>query len=62
LVFAGHGRGAIEQVEDNRSSRIKVESDCSMNSGMASINSHPLDIGKSTYENAKYFPKSRLRK
>ncbi|XP_062008096.1 B3 domain-containing transcription factor VRN1-like isoform X1 [Rosa rugosa] len=45
-LLPGHGRGAIEQVEHDRSSTIKVESECSMNCGMASINPSPLDIGK----------------
>ncbi|XP_004309717.1 PREDICTED: B3 domain-containing transcription factor VRN1-like [Fragaria vesca subsp. vesca] len=44
LVVAGHSRGATVHVEDNRSS-MKVESDCGMDCGMASVNPSPLDIG-----------------
>ncbi|XP_004305403.1 PREDICTED: B3 domain-containing transcription factor VRN1-like isoform X1 [Fragaria vesca subsp. vesca] len=43
-VLAGHSRGAAVHVEDNRSS-MKVESDCGMDCGMASVNPSPLDIG-----------------
>ncbi|KAL6219529.1 hypothetical protein ACLB2K_007288 [Fragaria x ananassa] len=39
-----HSRGAAVQLEDNRNS-MKVESDCSMDCGMASVNPSPFDIG-----------------